>query len=81
MTEQTHHDESQLSAKQISWKKDALELAKGLIGKYTETDLDYCFDPQLLDSAFENAMKQSWWKRPKKFILITVRLNFRYNTI
>ena len=66
-----HHDEVELSPRELAWKKDALEVAKGLVEKYTDVEDGYLFDVELLDNALENAMKESWWKRQRKFILIT----------
>lgn len=66
-----YHDEVALSPRELAWKKDALEVAKGLVEKYTGTEEGYLFDVGLLDDAFENVMKESWWKRQRKFILIT----------
>lgn len=68
---QNHHDEIALSKRELAWKKDALVLAEGLVEKYANEAPSYHFDAKLLDKTFSNAMNQSWWRRERKFILIT----------
>lgn len=65
------YEERALNKKELAWKKDALELAEALIEKYGKNSNATNYEPEVIDSTFQNVMQESWWQRPRKFSLIT----------
>ena len=65
------NEERALNKKELAWKKDALDLAEALIEKYGNDAKSTTYQPEILDTAFQNVMQESWWGRPRKFSLIT----------
>lgn len=68
---ETQHDEYTLSKRELAWKEDALQVALGLVENYVDENPTYPYDVALLDEVFEKVMALSWWKRPRKFAIIT----------
>jgi thiamine-phosphate pyrophosphorylase len=65
------HEERALNKKELTWKKDALDLAEALVEKYGKASKPTTYEPKDLDATFQNVMQESWWQRPRKFSLIT----------
>lgn len=68
---QQEYEERALNKKELAWKKDALNLADGLIEKYGNHAKSDTYEPSILDTTFQNVMQASWLGRPQKFSVIT----------
>lgn len=71
MDKGTKHTERALNKKELAWKKDALDLGKGLVEKYSASSMIFPYTPSCLEKAFETMMLLPWWKRPRKFLVAT----------
>lgn len=64
-------EERALNEKELAWKKDALELADALFEKYGNGKHNGNYEAETLDIVFDNVLQESWWQRPRKFIIAT----------
>ena len=70
MDTENNHEEFELNKKELKWKQNALDLAEAMIEKFSDFR-EESYSARSLDSVFSKMMNLSWFKRPKKFIIIT----------
>lgn len=60
-------EERALNKKELAWQDRALSLAAEMVEKYVAVQPSYIYDIKALDIAFAAIMKESFWRRPKRF--------------